>query len=94
MNSYGGRQKNSLLRVLNAEMNDEEEPVLFENSVYLSLDNVIDVLKTRQNALNVLSLNCQSLFAKYDQLCVYIKCLQDSGCQFDDKRRGWISHLT
>ena len=55
LNSYGGREKNSLLHVLNAEMNDEEEPVLFENSVYLSLDNVIDVLKTRQNALNVLS---------------------------------------
>ena len=40
--------------------------------VALSHDKVIDILKTGQNALYLLSLNCQNLFAKYYQRCVYI----------------------
>ena len=82
LNNHGGPEKNSLVHMLQTD-DDDEEPTLFENSVYLNYENVVDVLKTKRSSLKVLSLNCQSLFAKYDQLCVYIQSLQELDCHFD-----------
>jgi hypothetical protein len=82
LNSSNGPDSNSLLDILQTN-NDDEEPNLFENSVYLNQESLVNVLKRKHNVFKVLSLNCQSLYAKYDQLCIYLSMLKENGCLFD-----------
>lgn len=76
----------SLLDVLNTgEGNDglyDEMPTLFTHSPYFNHDQAIDFLKTKNNTISLLSLNCQSLQSKFDQLQVYLKILEESNCPF------------
>ena len=77
----------SLLDVLNAEARDDDSsdgmPNLFVHSPYYTTDNAINVLKSKNNVLSILSLNCQSLQSKFNQLQVYSKLYEDANCPFD-----------
>lgn len=51
--------------------NDDEEPEIFQPSMYYDFDDFLNLLKCKQNTFTVVSLNCQSLNAKMDQIRVY-----------------------
>ena len=88
----------SLLDILNTQYDEDDEegnemPNVFSPSPYYSNDDAIDLLSGKKDVFTLLSLNCQSLFAKFDQLQVYLNHFQDSLCQFSviGLQETWLS---
>lgn len=75
----------SLVDILNTEDGQDglydEIPTLFIPSPYFNDEQVINLLNTK-NTISVMSLNCQSLQAKFDQLSIYLKIFEESNCPF------------
>lgn len=57
---------------------DEEAPSLLQNSPYYDENGLIEILKSKQNIFSLITLNCQSLNAKYDQIKLFIELLKNS----------------
>ena len=73
----------SLLDLLNLEEDlDDEMPMLFVPSSYCATDEAQQVILDNKDKFNLLSLNCQSLFAKIDQLQIYLQQFATSECSF------------
>ena len=53
------------------------EILIIQPSLYYSLSWLPDDLKSINNNLNILSLNAQSLNAKFDNLKIFIETLQE-----------------
>ena len=51
---------------------DDESPSLFKESNYFDNDYAVEFLKEKSNVFSIISLNCQSLNAKIDQLRLYL----------------------
>ena len=83
LKNYGGFRNNSLLEIVNHTNIDEDEPVIYEHSIYMGNEALLNTLKEKKKVFKVLALNCQSLYAKYDQLSIYVDLLQEQGCSFD-----------
>jgi hypothetical protein len=84
LNNYGGISQNSLVDMLdNEQFMEEDEPVIFQLSNYYGNDQLIDIIKEKQHLFKIFSLNCQSLFAKMDQLKAYLEILGENNCFFD-----------
>ena len=66
------------LKDLMDENSINEEPSLFSDVLYYDNNKFIDTLKKKNDSFNVLSLNCQSLNAKFSQLQVYIELLKQN----------------
>ena len=58
----------------------DEMPNLLVHSPYYDNDSAIKLLKDKTDVLSILSLNSQSLQAKFNQLQVYVKMFQDENC--------------
>jgi len=86
----------SLLDVLDSDLGDDDEgaPTLIENSPYYTNEEAVDLLKTRPNALTLLSLNCQSLQSKFSQLQIYNEFFEENGCPFSiiSLQETWLSN--
>ena len=87
LNQFGGTTANSLIHKLSSYATEEDEerntePQLMNISSYFNLDELVDTLKTKQNQFTILSLNCASLNAKYDQLKILLEDLQRKNCIF------------
>ena len=67
----------------NENLMQNGEPTLLDNSPYVDNDTLINIMKEKQGLLKCLSLNIQSLNAKFDQLRVYLDYLHDQNCIFD-----------
>ena len=52
---------------------DEDAPIIFQHSPYYNTDVAIDILRNKKNVFSILSINCQSINAKIDQLRIYLK---------------------
>ena len=89
----------SLIDLLNSDIidaNDDDNdgaPDLFEISPYYTNDDAIQVLKSKTNSLKLLSLNCQSLKAKFSQLQIYLNEFDNAECPFSIicVQETWIS---
>ena len=75
--------ENSLINLINYENEENYEPTLFQNSPYYDRCNFIKMLKSKNNILKILSLNCQSLNSKYDELNIFLDQCFDQGCKID-----------
>jgi hypothetical protein len=64
-------------------MENENEPELLTPSLYYDNNSFIEILKSKQGKFKILSLNCQSLNAKFNQLKIYIEDYRHSGDQID-----------
>ena len=62
--------------------NDDEMPNLLMHSPYMDNDDAVNILKSKNDTFSILSLNCQSLQSKFDQLQVYTKLFNESDCPF------------
>ena len=67
----------SLEHLMNEE-NEDEEPKLLKNSRYYDNDKFISTLQRKNSSFNIISLNCQSLNAKFNQLKIYLELLKQN----------------
>lgn len=65
------------------DRDDSNEPIIFQKSPYINNTEFVNLLKDKINNFKILSLNCQSLNAKYDQLKAYIEYFNESNCEID-----------
>ena len=77
----------SLLDILNTgdgndDNNHDEMPNLFTHSPYFDNASAIKVMKSTNGSPSILSLNCQSLQSKFDQLLIYLQLFEDANCPF------------
>ena len=74
----------SLLDILGTQLDENEEgaPVIIEQSPYYDNEKAIELLREKQNMLTLLSLNCQSLHAKFPQLQGYLKNMENFNFNF------------
>jgi hypothetical protein len=79
--SYGGVQANSLGNIVNYG-GDDEEANQFKASSYYSTDEYIGVLRDNKNNFNLISLNTQSLNAKYNKLVAFNELLNSEKVSF------------
>ena len=81
LDNIGGTNMNSLLNVLGTSQNENlNEPILIKQSPYFDSDEIIAYLKNKQNQFTVISLNCESLNAKIDELNIFLDNLSSHGC--------------
>jgi hypothetical protein len=57
--------------------NQNYEPEIFQHSPYYMTQSMCNVLKTKSQSFTMLSLNCQSLQAKFDALKCYVTDIND-----------------
>ena len=65
----------ALANIMNekSEMCLDAEPILFKNSIYYDNESFIKLFKHTEKYFTVISLNCQSLNAKFNELKIYIE---------------------
>ena len=88
------RQQHSLLDLINEQAYDDEDeaPTIFQHSPYYDEEGIKQISLSNPNSFKILSLNCQSLQAKFDQIKLYIEnslsnvhaiCLQETWLNCD-----------
>ena len=94
---FGGLEQNSLIRVLNT-INDDQDtiddaPVLIWHSPYYDDAKLLEELKNDRYKFNILSLNCESINAKIDQIRLKLAQYKDGGCNFNAicLQETWLS---
>ena len=82
----GGVEVNSFTTLLETtstrDINDPNfnEPKLIKQSPYFDIDGLIKHLKNMKNFFTLISLNCESLNAKFDQIKIFLHNLNLHGC--------------
>lgn len=81
--NIGSMSTHSLVNLTNVnDQNDEDEsPTLLSHSFYYNEDSIDDILK--KETIKILSLNCQSLNAKFSEFQLYIKNFTQSNYKFN-----------
>ena len=85
MKNFGGIRKNNLTNVMEqppGNDTDEIENIKFIPSPYYSRDKFISVLHGKNDEFCILSLNCQSIHAKFDRLFILIEELRKYHFEF------------
>ena len=82
-----GGLHNSLNHILNADVAGKNEDIDYEittikHSPNLNNSEFSKILKENQLQFCILSLNIQSLNAKFDELVIFLHKLNESGCEF------------
>ena len=96
LENFGGVNANSLCQLLNNnDDNDhpDDEPNIVQMSSYYDDDSLNNLLKDKGNSLGILSLNCQSINAKFDQLNIKVQQLKSKGYEFSTicLQETWLS---
>lgn len=84
MDSLNVINKVSLIDILNQGIVDHEdhEPQILTTSLYYDIDQLNNIMNTKKQMFTILSLNCQSINAKFEQLQIYIESLKDKNNYF------------
>ena len=85
LDGFGGVGMNSLINLLDVNSTQENDPNIFETqllkqSPYFNIDNMISHFKTMQNQFILISLNCESLNAKLDEIKIFLHHLEIHDC--------------
>ena len=59
------------------------DPELFTKSTNIDHDGIINAIKSNQNTLSILSLNCQSLNSKFSEITLLLQFLRDENISLD-----------
>ena len=81
LENYGGLQINSLNHILSS--NNDEVPDVIQQSNYYDQESLAGIFTTNISSFNILSLNCQSIKAKIDEIKIKIKQWESVNCSFD-----------
>lgn len=63
---------------VNNPNSSEYELSLFKNSPYVSRSELVNYLNDRKHCFTAVSLNCQSLRAKFDEICILLQYLSEN----------------
>ena len=91
LHNYGGNNVNSLNHILEFDVDDELH--LWQNSQYFDDDTLLKQLATKTNTFKILSLNCQSINAKIDQLKIKIR-LHSYTTRQNVQRSWWTPNVS
>ncbi len=86
----GSSDTHSFIRIIDTEIDydktesspAENEPNIIEHSSYHTFEKLVKTLKTYKNKFSILSLNIQSLGAKWSELQIFIERLKNEGVFF------------
>ncbi len=78
LEEFGGVEVNNLLTMVKETENEENEPMLVNPTQYIDLENIEKFTKNQKNVFTILSVNIQSINAKYNQLTTIIKHLNEA----------------
>ena len=75
---------------------DNQQRDIASDSPYYTLHNIGNILSEHKNKFSVISLNCQSINAKYDSLLILIKELRDFNFKFSAicLQESWLDDKT
>ena len=98
LSNIGGMEVNSLTHKLKS-LTDENvesvssEPQIIQLSPYYDMGDLITTLQTKKNQFTILSLNCASLNAKFDQIKILVENLKQNQCMFSAicLQETWLS---
>ena len=83
LENYGGYDRNNLKNILQVTNADEEtELSAFIQSSYVDTDRLGELMKNHKDKFTVLSLNVQSLRAKYDSIILLLQELLNNGFEY------------
>ena len=95
---FGGFEQNSLLHLLNEEHSHLEQGMLdvLQLSPYTDEYSLTSVIKFKQHDFKIISLNCQSLSAKIDNLKILMHNLDNQQVYIDAicLQESWLSDLS
>ena len=78
------------------DYDSEEAPVLFKQSPYYDFSNATELLEKKANNFYILSLNSQSLNAKFNELKIYLELYANKQINFSAVciQETWINEHT
>ena len=85
LENFGGVDANSLCQLLNNTYDNDhpdDEPNIVQMSSYYDDDSLNNLFRDKRNSFCILSLNCQSINAKFDQLNIKVQQLKGNGYEF------------
>ena len=99
LKQFGGVDANSLYHLLNINNNNlqnqyiDDEPEVMQISSYHDDNSLNNISKDKADSFSILSLNCQCLTAKFDQISIKVQQLQSKGFEFDAiwLQETWLS---
>ena len=91
MSSLMDNSELSLINIINTEVDDDEAPGLFQTSNYYDDDALDQFFQQKMNNFKVLSMNVQSLNAKFHQLQLYIEGVCHSAFDAICLQETWLS---
>ena len=80
--NFGGVSQNNFLNLLNSTEDDSEDVTDFNLSHYHLVDDLAQVLDNRLDQFTILSLNTQSINAKFNDLVILIESLRNINFEF------------
>ena len=81
LENVGGLHSHSLAHILNVDNTDDAvELNIIKHSPYFDQEFFLKILKEKNQNFTVLSLNIQSINAKFDQLKIVLNLIQENNC--------------
>ena len=95
LNNYGGVDANSLKHLFESQFTEQENinetPDMLNSSPYIENEQLLTLLSKNRHNLKIISLNCQSLNAKYEQLNLYLNSLLQNPFDIICLQETWLS---
>ena len=93
LKAFGGATINNLNSVIDQNDENYDEMQVFRHSSYYDLHTISNSVLPSQNSFNILSLNVQSIYAKFDALTSFLQVLSDKDIIFDaiTLQETWLS---
>ena len=82
LKQYGGTKLNDLNDLLHTFQDSDDEVTTMQHSHYYEWEGLRDILISNKGHFSVLSLNIQSIRAKFDKLMSLLKYLNEKNCNF------------
>ena len=82
LENIGGKSQNNLNEILRNFTDADFEVQTFDDSSYIDIDSMTDNLKPHEKSFSLMSLNIQSINAKFDKLTTVLSYLNESNFMF------------
>ena len=94
LKQFGGKAQNELNSVLKLDEDlDDREQMAFIKSTYADFDNLPSMKLTKKFCFYILSINIQSIGAKFNNLLAFLSILKENGIKIDiiNLQETWLS---
>ena len=94
LENIGGKSQNNLNEILRNFTDTDFEVKTFDDSSYIDIDSMTDNLKPHEKSFSLMSLNIQSINAKFDKLTTLSSYLNESNFMFSAIciQETWLRH--